>query len=195
MSERTYHHGDLRAALMARAVAVIGEEGLDAVSLRGLARDLGVSHAAPARHFASRDDLLRAVALEGVASMRDAVLDASRRADDDPIARLDAIGRAHLDWAMDHPAHYRALRNPEVTRRSEREITAIIAEVVAVVRVAMGEAQGQGWHEGSDLRVELFRFASAVTGAAMFVTDPMFERLVGETGRDLYDDLLERLLA
>lgn len=191
----TYHHGDLRAALLQRAVEVIGEQGLDAVSLRALARDLDVSHAAPARHFASRDALIQAIAVEGAASLRDAVRAAMDAADDDPMARLDAAGRAHLDWAFANPAHYRALRNPEVTRRAEDEIVAIVGEIVAAVRAAMTEAQGEGWHADGELRVELFRFASAVTGAALLVTNPMFARLVGETGRDLYDDLLERLLA
>ena len=191
----TYHHGDLRAALMGRAVEVIGEQGLDAVSLRALARDLGVSHAAPARHFASRDALLKAIAVEGVASLRDAVRGAMERADDDPIARIDAAGRTHLDWAYANPAHYRALRNPEVMRRAEDEIVAIVREIAASIRACMAQAQAEGWREGSDLRVELFRFASAVTGAALLVTNPMFERILGESGRDLYDDLLERLLA
>lgn len=191
----TYHHGDLRTALMRRAVDVIGERGLEAVSLRALARDLDVSHAAPARHFPSRAALIQAIAVEGVTSLRDAVAAAMERADDDPIARLDAAGRAHLDWAYANPAHYRALRNPEVTRGAEREIVAIVGEIVAAVRAAMAEAQADGWHADSELRVELFRFASAITGAALLVTNPMFERLMGEAGADLYDDLLERLLA
>ena len=190
-----YHHGGLREALLERAVAVIGESGLDAVSLRGLARDLGVSHAAPGRHFASRDALLKAVAMEGMVSLSDAVRTAMARADDDPVARLDAAGRAHLDWAFANPAHYRALRNPEVMRHAEDEIAGLLGGIVATVRETMREAQGEGWHAGADLRVELFRFASAVTGAALLVTNPMFTRVVGETGRDLYDDLLERLLA
>lgn len=194
-SERSYHHGDLRAGLMARAIEVIGESGLDAVSLRALARDLGVSHAAPARHFASSDDLLRAIAVEGIGSMRDAVKAAVAKADDDPTARLAAVGTAHLDWALANPAHYRALRNPEVTRKAEDEIFTILSEVVAIVREAMVEAQKEGWHADSPLRIELFRFASAINGAAILVTNPMFERLVGGTGREMYDDLLERLLA
>ena len=191
----TYHHGDLRAALMARAAEVIGTQGLDALSLRGLARDLEVSHAAPARHFPSRDALIKAIAVDGVTSLVGTVQAAMRGADDDPIARLDAAGRAHLDWAFANPAHYRALRNPEVTRHAEDEIVGMVGTIVAAVRAAMEEAQAEGWHADADIRVELFRFASAVTGAALLVTNPMFTRLMGDAGRDLYDDLLERLLS
>ena len=58
-----YHHGDLRAALIARATEVIATGGVDALSLRELARDIGVSHGAPGRHFPDKQALLDAVAL------------------------------------------------------------------------------------------------------------------------------------
>ncbi|WP_327369080.1 TetR/AcrR family transcriptional regulator [Streptomyces sp. NBC_01217] len=60
-----YHHGNLRAELLARAETVLAEGGVEALSLRSLARDLGVSHAAPARHFPDRQALLDALAVEG----------------------------------------------------------------------------------------------------------------------------------
>ena len=60
-----YHHGDLRAALVERATDVVAVGGVDALSMRELARDLGVSHAAPSRHFADRQALLDAVAVNG----------------------------------------------------------------------------------------------------------------------------------
>ena len=65
-----YHHGDLRAALVERATDVVAEGGVDALSMRELARDLGVSHAAPSRHFADRRALLDAVAVSGFDRLR-----------------------------------------------------------------------------------------------------------------------------
>src|SRR5581483_949343 len=67
---KPYHHGDLREALMRAAEALIGEVGPRAFTLREVARRAGVSHNAPYRHFASRDDLLRAVAAEGFERLR-----------------------------------------------------------------------------------------------------------------------------
>lgn len=60
-----YHHGDLRAVLVERATDVVATSGVDALSLRELARDLGVSHAAPSRHFPDKQALLDAVAVNG----------------------------------------------------------------------------------------------------------------------------------
>ncbi|MGH8432616.1 MAG: TetR family transcriptional regulator, partial [Solimonas sp.] len=54
---RTYHHGDLREALVAAAIALLEEKGLSGFTLRQCARRAGVSHAAPAHHFATADDL------------------------------------------------------------------------------------------------------------------------------------------
>ena len=65
MNLRTYHHGDLRRALLDAAVRHIATDGVDALSLRALARDVGVTHAAPYRHFESKGHLLAAIAEEG----------------------------------------------------------------------------------------------------------------------------------
>ena len=72
-SGRPYHHGDLRRALIDAAVGVIEHEGLAALSLRDLARRVGVSHAAPVHHFGDKAGLLTAVAAEGFSKLADAL--------------------------------------------------------------------------------------------------------------------------
>jgi AcrR family transcriptional regulator len=98
---RTYHHGNLRAALLEAA-----EESLDAgreVSLRELARQVGVSHAAPRRHFADKQALLDALAEDGFArlggQMREAVSSAGSFEE-----QLLALARAYARFAVEHPA-------------------------------------------------------------------------------------------
>ncbi|WP_149205428.1 TetR/AcrR family transcriptional regulator [Actinotalea subterranea] len=103
-----YRRGNLREAVLDRALTVLRERGADALSLRELARDVGVSHAAPARHFAGRRQLLDALAVAGFAMLADRLHDAvasdaglpvrARRAAD---AYLDfAIGEANLVEVM-----------------------------------------------------------------------------------------------
>ena len=65
MSRQTYHHGDLRAAILTEAARLVAERGADGVSLRELAREAGVSHAAPAHHFTDRRGLFTALAAQG----------------------------------------------------------------------------------------------------------------------------------
>ncbi|SRR6185503_4140528 len=69
----TYHHGELRPALLRAAAKILEQEGREAISLRDLARRAGVSHAAPYRHFADRQALLAALADEGFALLTQAL--------------------------------------------------------------------------------------------------------------------------
>jgi AcrR family transcriptional regulator len=112
---RAYHHGDLRNALVEAAVAAAQVNGPEAVVVRDMARQVGVSHNAAYRHFASREDLLTAVAevgLGGLATTMREELDATpRRRDPAEKARqrLRAIGRAYVSYAMAEPGLFRTI--------------------------------------------------------------------------------------
>ena len=101
---RPYHHGNLRAALLARAVEVVDERGAADLSLRELARDVGVSHAAPRRHFADRQALLDALAVEGFDRLGEDLRAAVDRAGPAFDARLEELARAYLAFATHHAA-------------------------------------------------------------------------------------------
>ena len=101
---RPYHHGNLRAELLARAIEVVDERGVGELSLRELARDVGVSHAAPRRHFADRQALLDALALEGFERLGDDLRAALAGAGASFDARLNALARSSLAFATAHGA-------------------------------------------------------------------------------------------
>jgi len=103
-----YHHGDLRRALLDVAFAHVGREGVDTLSLRDLAREAGVSHAAPYRHFPTRDALIAAMAEEGFALLRQSLVDATSD-EPDPLRRFRAQGQAFIRFASSYPAHYRVM--------------------------------------------------------------------------------------
>lgn len=112
-----YHHGNLRRALIDAALEILGREGVGALSLREAARRAGVSHAAPFRHFADKQDLVAAVAEEGFRAMT-AEMRAATPADlDHPVARLQALGVRYVTFAASHPAHFRVMFGPEVADR------------------------------------------------------------------------------
>lgn len=102
MADRSYHHGDLRAALLEQAGRTLREKGASALSLRELARDLGVSHAAPSRHFKDRRALLDAVALVGFERMTAALTKADRPEAEFRV-RIAALARAVVDFAVSEP--------------------------------------------------------------------------------------------
>jgi AcrR family transcriptional regulator len=100
MTDRPYHHGRLRAALLAEAERTLRESGIGALSLRDLARQAGVSHAAPRRHFADRQALLDALAEAGFQRLGDQVHAAIEDAGEDLEARLRAAAAAYVRFAI-----------------------------------------------------------------------------------------------
>lgn len=100
-----YHHGDLPAALRAATAGLVAERGPTGFSLREVARRAGVSHAAPAHHFGDTRGLLTAVATEGFEELNRA-FESALEGVDDPIARLNACGKAYVSTAVEHPGHF-----------------------------------------------------------------------------------------
>jgi AcrR family transcriptional regulator len=103
----TYHHGDLRRALLAASVDIITDEGLPAMSLREVARRCGVSHTAAAHHFSGRRGLLTAVATEGYIQLAKAMASAQQRG-------FLEVGVAYVSFAVEHPAMFEVMFRPDL---------------------------------------------------------------------------------
>nr|WP_296778396.1 TetR/AcrR family transcriptional regulator [Rhodococcus sp. (in: high G+C Gram-positive bacteria)] len=101
MPEQPYHHGNLRQELLEQAETTLSRSGVDGLSLRQLARDAGVSHAAPSRHFRDKQALLDALSESGFLKMTDAMARAVA-APAAPRERLFALAEAYVRFAMDH---------------------------------------------------------------------------------------------
>lgn len=102
MVERPYHHENLREALLERGLTEVEIVGAEGLSLRGLARDLAVSHMAPARHFANRQVFLDALAQQGFQQLIES-LEGIQGAPASYVDRFRGLGRAYLDFALKHP--------------------------------------------------------------------------------------------
>ncbi|MFF5538233.1 TetR/AcrR family transcriptional regulator [Streptomyces cinerochromogenes] len=125
-TSRPYHHGDLRAALLRSAERTLREKGAGALSLRELARDTGVSHAAPGRHFRDKQALLDALALDGYERLNQALATADAHPDRPLEQRMTALARAYLGFAVENPA----LLELMFARKHEPDRTAQLAAAV-----------------------------------------------------------------
>lgn len=99
-----YHHGDLRSALLDAAERSIREQGVAQLSLRDLAREVGVSHAAPRRHFPERQGLLDALAQIGYARLGESIREAVSNNESEFPERLRRAAFAFAHFATDNPA-------------------------------------------------------------------------------------------
>jgi AcrR family transcriptional regulator len=121
---RRYHHGNLRAALLAAAEAELEAHGIEGFSLRGVAKRAGVSHAAPAHHFGEVNGLLTALAAEGYRrfmQMQDLRL---KKAAPDGLSRLVASGMGYIDFATAHPALFRLMFSSDRPDREHADLNA-----------------------------------------------------------------------
>ena len=191
MEKKPYHHGDLRRALIERAASLIEREGIEALSLRRLARELGVSHAAPNRHFKSKAELLTALATEAYEQSHAATLAAADAAGDDPLARLNAIGRGYLHWALDNRALFHVLNHPDIKRSADEDLLRSMRRFQLAVRDASIDAQRAGRYPQVDSKLLALYNNSVPFGAAQLIDHPVFAAEVGHLPRD---ELIEQLM-
>lgn len=137
-SSRPYHHGNLREALLAAGERALETTGAADLSLRELAREVGVSHAAPRRHFADRQALLDALALNGFQQLGAALDGALTHAGTDFAGRMLALARAYVGFATTRPAlidlmfasKHQAGSPPELAEAADRAFASALAVIV-----------------------------------------------------------------
>jgi AcrR family transcriptional regulator len=112
---KPYHHGNLQQVLLETAVQLIGEVGPAGFTLREVARRAAVSHNAPYRHFADREELLAAVAAQGFRELTQAMTKAAKR-QPDALARLKQAGLAYVEFALRRPEHFAVMFDAPVSR-------------------------------------------------------------------------------
>jgi AcrR family transcriptional regulator len=162
-----YHHGNLRLELLIEAERTVREEGVDGLSLRGLARTAGVSHGAPRRHFADRQALLDALAEAGFDRLGEALRSAMHRAGPAFATRLAATATAYVRFATEDAALLELMfagkhRQPDGPIREASERT------FAVMFELIGQGQAEGALEpGEPEQAGLFLFATLQGLAAL----------------------------
>ncbi|WP_405484725.1 TetR/AcrR family transcriptional regulator [Nocardia sp. NBC_00511] len=184
LSSRSYHHGDLRAELLRRAEATLAGAGVDGLSLRQLARDTGVSHAAPSRHFKDKQALLDALTVAGFERLGANFEKAA--ASGTFLERLRAMARTYLRFAIDNPELLALMFARKNSPVPAIEAAAARAFTVPIDMVADGQARGEVV-EGEARRICLSAVAAlqglaAILGSGLVdagEADSLFDEMVG----------------
>jgi AcrR family transcriptional regulator len=193
---QSYHHGDLRRALIETALQLVTEEQDWTFSLREVARRAGVSHRAPYNHFPEKLDLLAAVAAVGFERLRDGMVRAMAGVDGAE-ALLVAIVRTYVRVGLENPALYRLMFGPALSeagsvdrptaaRVAGAEARAVLEDVI--LRGARSAAFAVSPDSAKDVALAALAAWSAAHGLTMFAIDriPMAHLSV--------DDMIDRLL-
>jgi len=170
-----YHHGDLRRALLQAAIRTIQKHGFDALTLRAVGDELGVSRSALYRHFADKSALLTAVAGEGFRMLRTGLTEAWEAAGKGR-AGFEAMGEAYVRFARQHPWHYRVMfgsgfdldtGDPELSQEGQASFRVLLDALV--------EQQQQGLVKADDPQAQANFVWALVHGIALLAIDGSFE--------------------
>ncbi|UUU32154.1 TetR/AcrR family transcriptional regulator [Streptomyces sp. CA-210063] len=144
MKCRPYHHGDLRTALLVRAEQALQEKGPTELSLRELARDIGVSPAAPSRHFKSKQALLDALALRGFDRLVAMLISAGEEAGESFAELLTVVTRAYMEFAAANPALLELMYSVKHDPIASPELAKALQRMPAIADQLIEEGQRRG---------------------------------------------------
>ncbi|MCZ8173383.1 MAG: TetR/AcrR family transcriptional regulator [Novosphingobium sp.] len=162
-SPRTYHHGDLRSALVAAGLRALEAVDLEALSVRQLAREVGVSATAVYRHFPDKAALLHALAGAGLEQLGQYQLEAAERAG--PSGAFSATGRAYVRWALANPALFRLIFS-----RAEPIGETVFGQSLAA-RLLQSSARAASGNDDARARQLVVQAWALVHGLAMLMLD------------------------
>lgn len=194
-SRRTYHHGDLRRTLVATALQMIEEEDVAALTLREVARRAGVTHSAPYHHFATKADLLAALAEEGFRLLYTEQLQATAKLGADPVARLQALGVAYVKFAVGRPGHFRVMFRSNLGGWVDYPAVLEAAQLSFVLLTSTADEA----RRVSGIDVDLIEFVlaawSVVHGLATLWVDGPLKRVTALTGERPIEEVAARITA
>lgn len=202
-AKNTYHHGDLRNALVLTAVRLIEDDGLDDFSLRAAAREVGVSANAAYRHFQDKSDLLSAVAQHGFELLAQRMRRAMRatRAGSSPaelaVNRFKATGRAYVEFALAHPELFEVMFGRSATHPVEpRDPAEDEAGTYALLGRALDELVTHGVLDPARRPGAEFKAWVTVHGFARLCLDGAVQHLpAGSTRSGALESLLDFAVA
>lgn len=184
--EAGYHHGDLKRALLDAALEMLDGEGADGIGLRELARKVGVSPAAPYRHFRSRQVLLEAVATEGFRRFS-AMMDAKEK-DFPESQQLAAMAEAYVRFALVQPALFRLMFSRQIDKQGNKSLRLAAVDAYGSLARAAAREVPDAPSEGAVIAW------SFVHGLSMLLLDEQILGVLPQNSDSLVRNLAQRFV-
>jgi AcrR family transcriptional regulator len=137
--KKSYHHGDLKNALIKAGADILSREGVSALSLRKVAHKAGVSHAAPYAHFADKQALIAAISTEGYKKLYEEIAHVAGQYQADPLRRFVEASWAYVQFALDEPDQFKVTLSGMIEKEQDypafvetaRQTFSLVVDIVA----------------------------------------------------------------
>ncbi len=137
--KKSYHHGDLKNALIKAGADILSREGVSALSLRKVAQKAGVSHAAPYAHFTDKQALIAAISTEGYKKLYEQIARAAEQYRSDPVRRFVEASWAYVQFALDEPDQFKVTLSGMIEKEQDypafvetaRQTFSLVTDIVA----------------------------------------------------------------
>jgi AcrR family transcriptional regulator len=167
---KPYHHANLRETLLAETAVMIAEDGVNSVTMRGLAQRAGVSRGAPYRHFSDKASLLTAVAEDGFQRLVQQMTATANSTSH--LQNFYQIGAAYIHFAVENPTHYRLMFGHEGIKRAETPDLSLAADsAFAVLQNTIELCQQEGTLKSGDPCLLGYTTWAMVHGTASLLID------------------------
>ena len=177
MTSNTYHHGNLKQALIAAGQEILSKQGVEGLSLRKVAKKVGVSHTAPYNHFSDKQALLAAISTAGHEQLYQALLDTFDNSKHNCRKIIPEIAWTYLQFALDDPGRFKLMFSGALEEESDHpDYQQIALKNIMLLDEIISFCQGSGQLTQGQVQPAAIKLWSAVHGFTILMLENQFPK-------------------